>query len=276
MKQFVPLLSVFIGLLLLVGCGGSSNATPVSADTTTNSVETIEDTDFEITETSTNDSVQAMDQSVPSETIQNTDNFGSGEDTLLLSEQNDQPGFSGFNDSTSTPKRLASVTEYRRTINDLLNEPGGQNLYSLEGNCLDHSAALLEKLKAKGFDQLMLAQTDDSGGAVELNLSDGTTERAYKKHYFLVDRSNGAGSEIIIDPTIYQFIAKKPVQSSVEPIFVGRKFDLQNFYSQNKTQARHDISDPESDKIGKYDPNQLVCLIYSVDSCSKNRTNLEG
>ena len=84
------------------------------------------------------------------------------------------------------------------------------------------------------------------------------------------------GSEIIIDPTIYQFVANKPVQSLIEPIFVGMKFDLQNFYSLNKNQARHDISDPESDKIGKYDPNQLVCLIYSVDNCSINRTNLEG
>ena len=276
MKQLVLILSVFIGLVLLVGCGGSSNATPVSADTTTNSVETIEDTEFEITETSTNDSAQTIDPSVQSDAIQNSDNFGSGEDTLLFSEQDTQPGFGGFNDSTTAPSRPSSVTEYRRTINELLTETGSQDLYSLEGNCLDHSAVLLEKLKAKGFDQLMLAQTDDSGGAVELNLSDGTTERAYKKHYFLVDRSNGAGSEIIIDPTIYQFVAKKPAQASVEPIFVGRKFDLQNFYSQNKTQARHDISDPESDKIGKYDPNQLVCLIYSVDSCSKNRTNLEG
>ena len=275
MKQIVLTFLVVTGLILLVGCG-SSNATPATAETTSNTAETPTDDTIDVTEAATNDAKQIVDRPAANNTVSEQTGFVSGEDTLLLSEQNDQPGFSGFNDSTSTPKRLASVTEYRRTINDLLNEPGGQNLYSLEGNCLDHSAVLLEKLKAKGFDQLMLAQTDDSGGAIELNLSDGTTERAYKKHYFLVDRSNGAGSEIIIDPTIYQFVATKPAQASVEPIFVGRKFDLQNFYSQNKTQARHDISDPESDKIGKYDPDQLVCLIYSVDSCSKNRTNLEG
>ena len=77
MKQLVLILSVFIGLVLLVGCGGSSNATPVSADTTTSSVETIEDADFEITETSVNDSAQTIDPSVQSDAIQNSDNFGS-------------------------------------------------------------------------------------------------------------------------------------------------------------------------------------------------------
>ena len=275
MKQLVLTFLVLTGLILLVGCG-SSNATPATAETTSNPTETPTDNTLDITETATNDSKQIVDRPAANSTFSEQTSFGSGEDTLLLSEQNDQPGFGGFNDATSTPKRLASVTEYRRTINDLLNEPGAQNLYSLEGNCLDHSAALLEKLKSKGFDQLMLAQTSDNGGAVNMNLSDGTTERAYKKHFFLVDRSNGASSEIIIDPTIYQFLAQKPAQASAQPIFVGRKFDLQSFYSQHRSQARHDISDPESDKIGKYDPNQLVCLIYSVDSCSKNRTNLEG
>ena len=126
----------------------------------------------------------------------------------------------GFNNQV-VPKRSSS-SQNTGVIKDLLTESNSHELYSLEGNCLDHSAALLEKLKAKGFDQLMLAQTDDSGGAVELNLSDGTTERAYKKHYFLVDKSNGGSSEIIIDPTIYQFIAEKPAQAATKPYLLEK------------------------------------------------------
>ena len=275
MKQYVLVLSVFMGFMLLVGCG-NSNAAPASDKIAINSLVAGEDETVGLTETSTNESIQTVDELVPVDTIHNTDIVETGEDISLLSKQDSQPGFGGFKQSTAVPRRSSSVTEYLRIISDLLTETDSHELYSLEGNCLDHSAALLEKLKAKGFDQLMLAQTDDSGGAVELNLSDGTTERAYKKHYFLVDKSNGARSEIIIDPTIYQFIAEKPAEAATKPIFVGKKFDLKNFYARNKAQARHDISDPDSRKIGKYDPDELVCLIYSVDNCSENRKNFEG
>ena len=202
--------------------------------------------------------------------------YNSEEETELLYSAVDEPNFGGLRDIKSSSvrkaQRAATVAEYRKVINKLLSESDAQDFYSLDGNCLDHSAALLEKLRDEGFHDIMLAQTSDNGEAVKMNLNDGSKERAYKTHYFLVDRTKGAGSEIIIDPTIYQFIAAQPSQATENPIFVGEKSDLHKFYTQNRLQSRHDINDPHSNKIGKYNPNELVCLIYSVDQCSKNRT----
>ena len=202
------------------------------------------------------------------------------EDRELFFRAVDEPNFGGLREIKSPSVRqnqaAATVSDYRKVINELLSESDADDFYSLEGDCLDHAAVLLEKLREKGFDELMLAQTSDNGEAVNMSLNDGSKERAYKTHYFLVDRTKGAGSEIIIDPTIYQFIAAKPSQAIVNPIFVGEKSDLKMFYTDNRLQSRHDISDPHSDKIGKYNPNELVCLIYSIDQCSKNRTNFEG
>ena len=202
-----------------------------------------------------------------------------GEETELFFSAVDEPNFGGLKEIKSSPvqqnQAAATVSDYRKVINELLSESDAQDFYSLEGDCLDHAAVLLEKLREKGFDKIMLAQTSDNGEAVNMSLNDGSKERAYKTHYFLVDRTMGAGSEIIIDPTIYQFIAAKPSQATANPIFVGEKSDLETFYTDNRNQSRHDISDPHSAKTGKYNPNELVCLIYSVDQCSKNRTNFE-
>tara|TARA_Y100000589_G_scaffold170651_1_gene162104 strand:+ start:2843 stop:3544 length:702 start_codon:yes stop_codon:yes gene_type:complete len=203
--------------------------------------------------------------------------FSSSEDTELLSYGRDELTFGGIeniaNITLSSKSRYSTVDEYRKVVEQLLSGPKSRELYSLRGNCLDHSAALLEKLRAQGFDNIDLAQTSDNGEAIYMQLNDGSTERAYKTHFFLVDRSNGPGAEIIIDPTIYQFLAQKPARAVKSPVFVGDKSDLHKFYSQNRLQTHHDISDPDSDRIGKYSPDELVCLIYSLGKCSKNRTN---
>ncbi len=276
MKHILLTIIVMMGLSFIVGCGGKSNASTANDDSAQIAYEMPLEGPSEM-DTEPRNKLNDNEEPIALKTPQTIQDDFSGEETLLLSEETSALGFDGINDSSSSQDfgngRTVSTSDYQNAINELLSGPEAPELYSLEGNCLDHSAALLEKLKSKGFDRLTLAQTSDNGEAVNMTLSDGRTERAYKTHYFLVDRSNGINSEIFIDPTIYQFIAEKPSQAAEKPIFVGKRFDLQNFYSQNRAQARYDISDPDSDRIGKYNPDELVCLIYSVDNCSINRTN---
>lgn len=190
------------------------------------------------------------------------------------------PHFIGFEEDyvSTQPQQAANdlVSNYKQAIKKLLEQSNATDFYSLTGNCLDYSIALLEKLEELGFDNAQLSETNENGKSIQLHVEDGTVEKAGKTHFFIVDRSQGAPYEIIIDPTIYQFVMKKPSEATSQPIFVGYKRDLQNFYRKNRDHATWDVVNPENVNIGKYDPDELVCLIYSVDQCSVNRKIIDG
>lgn len=286
MRIMMSLLATVTGLLLLVGCGGKAPASPTKVDQRT--VSPASDV------MSVTKPVDPMVENRPvvSNTIDKAVSVPSvseskqGENTDLLdslsseTDESSSPSFEDFETpdvtSENKSKKKFTISDYKTAIKRILNEPDADLHYSLEGNCLDHSAALLERLRNEGFQSVHLAETNGNGKLINMHLKNGKVELAGKTHYFLVDRSSAVESEIIIDPTIYQFVFDKPTEALKEPIFVGNQNDLTNFYRKNINRIHHDVTDPESVNIGQYEPDELVCLIYSVNQCSINRKNLDG
>jgi len=167
------------------------------------------------------------------------------------------------------------IAEYQAVIQELMQREGSP-FYDLHGRCLDFSALLKEELHARGY-PLDLAQTAPNDKPIYISGKDGKEIFSDKRHFFLVDRSLGAQSEIILDPTIMQFFHKAPGRVEIRKIFVGTKTDLIAFYTKNQKDARLFVTDEDDqvidDNQGHYDPRDLVCAIYSVDQCSHTRTN---
>jgi len=286
MRIMMSLLATVTSLLLLVGCGSKAPVPPTKVDqkavtpvsdviSVTKSAEPVVENKPVVS--NTKDKSVTVPSVSESKQGENTDLFNS-----LSSEtdENNSPSFADFETPDATSENKANkkftISDYKTAVKRILNEPYADLHYSLEGNCLDHSAALLERLRNEGFQSVHLAETNGNGKLINMHLKNGKVELAGKTHYFLVDRSSAAESEIIIDPTIYQFVFDKPTEALKEPIFVGNQNDLTNFYRKNINSIHHDVTDPESVNIGQYKPDELVCLIYSVNQCSINRKNLDG
>ncbi len=192
----------------------------------------------------------------------------------------EEPGFFGL--ETETHDDLTNedllynnwmMDRYKIAIQDILSASDAKDYYSLDGHCLAFSSALLEELQSRGFLTIQLAETHQGGQSVEMRLENGTKELANKTHYFLVDRSLGENHEIIIDPTIYQFLSDKSTAESEGQIFVGDQNELNDFYQRHQAIASWNTVENSNGTHGMYQPEQLVCLLYSVDQCSSNRKN---
>lgn len=283
----ISLIIAVAGLFSLVGCGSQPSATPVKVEEGANdsATNTQDLADSNVNLIDDKPMATKTDIQTPSP-VNKVSMIEQGEDTeffdsLSRSQDNDRqnPSFNEFAMSDENDNIKLDIqhtaADYKAAIKKILSEPDADLHYSLEGNCLDHSTSLLQKLRGQGFETVHLAETDGNNKLITMHLKNGQIESASKTHYFLVDRHSQTDAEIIIDPTIYQFVLKKPSEAPQEPIFVGDQNELTNFYSNNIKYIHHDISDPESVNIGQYKPDELVCLIYSVNQCSMNRNDLD-
>ena len=186
----------------------------------------------------------------------------------------EEPGFFGFETETHDDLDNGDLLgRYKQAVQDILSASDAKDYYSLDGNCLDFSSVLLEELQGRGFDTIQLAETHQNGQSIEMRLKNGSKELANKTHYFLVDRSRGENDEIVIDPTIYQFLSDKSTAVSEGQIFVGDHNELNDFYQRHQTIASWNTVENSNGTHGMYKPQQLSCLIYSIDKCSSNRNN---
>ena len=171
---------------------------------------------------------------------------------------------------------ISKILRYREFLDSLLQRKD-EKFYDLDGNCLDFSGRLSEEMRTAGF-PVQLAQTAPSSQAIYLKATNGFSFLADKIHFFLIDRELGEDREIIIDPTIMQFFDKRTGALEIQKIFVGTREDLIAFYRKNRQVARFRISADGDEAIdpgqGHYSPDDLVCVIYSVNECAHTRTNL--
>lgn len=170
----------------------------------------------------------------------------------------------------------SKIKSYREFLAKLIQRQD-EKFYDLNGNCAAFAGRVLEVLQSEGF-PVQFAQTAPSSKSIYLQVADGSSFLADKIHFFVVDRELGDGQEIIIDPTVMQFFDKRNDSVEVRKIFVGTRADLLSFYSQNRKVARFRVSADSDEAIdpnqGAYDPEDLVCVIYSVNECAHTRTNL--
>ena len=170
------------------------------------------------------------------------------------------------------------IEKYKNAIRESLQDKQVKNKISSEiGHCMEVSLALLNHLEQKGFKDLELVVTNGNTGA-DVPVGD-KTERLYKHHGFLVDRSLvpklGNAGEIIIDPSYKQFLTPKPPK--LEAVLVGTLTDVKEIYEQYQ-QAFHLEVHPDSavrglqdDPLyGKYTMDPAVDFLYSREKYFAN------
>jgi hypothetical protein len=137
-------------------------------------------------------------------------------------------------------------------------------LHSYEGHCLEFASLWHEFLNGSGF----VANLQQTQGVYYPVVSGQGVQRS-ATHYFVAINA-GTQDEILIDPTYGQFFSEAQRQG-LQPIFVGKRQELSQLYRQNSKKLRMVVSYDEH--TGRYDAGEVVEMIYSFGSHSKNRSS---
>lgn len=160
--------------------------------------------------------------------------------------------------------RWAIREHTRQRIHQIINDPANRGeVWTCDyGGCVPFSAQLKVAL-----DQVKV-NLQNVKVSHQMNLLTEQGPRAGNfYHYFLEDRTWGAGGEIIVDPTIMQFFKVRPVGLDRSGIFVGGREELVAFVKQNKMLLRLPPSMYEID-IRQVNVEDLVDKIWGFNGAA--------
>ena len=194
--------------------------------------------------------------------------------------------------STEIPKNLDARVEFFKKVVQSILDKNKEGTFSASTSCEAFTTLWLGELKKAGFgNDAFYAQTEGDG---KIKYVDGKIEHRDKTHVVVSERGLCKGdedcsAEIFIDPTFVQFIEpgeclygatddfckKADFLKSLPRVLVGTRKQMLAFYSQYKDKLRLDDLSGKDEKMGTYDVESFVSLLYSFGENASLRMNLK-